>query len=130
MNNSNDHKNTTTSRAFGPISNHSTNSTIRTDKTLSGNPTTAELILALAVGALFLGTSLFMLIHQNVAFAKDVSDYQPNKLIATSQDIRRANHSTKAHSATFSERRTELLNLDPMNHVNPNTPALPPAALK
>ena len=130
MNNSNDFKSTTTSRAFAPISNDSTDSIIRTDKTLPGNPTTAELILALAVGALFLGTSLFMLVHQNVAFAHEASGYQSNKLVSTSQDVRRANPLTKAHSPTWSEGHAVLPDLSPIDHLNLTTPISAPAALK
>ncbi len=130
MNNSNDFKSTTTSRAFGPISNHGADSNFKNDKTLSGNPTTAELILALAAGALFLCTSLFMLVHQNVAFASEASGYQSNKLVSTSQDVRRATPVTKAHSQTWSEGHAVLPDPSPIDNLNLNTPTSAPASLK
>ena len=132
MNNAIDHASMTTThvRACGPISTQSTNNTIRTDKTLAGNPTTIELILALALGALFLGTSLFMLIYQDAAFSQEAPGYQSNRLASTSQNLRRANHSTKAHSATLSEREAMVQSLNPTDNLNLNTPTSAPAALK
>ena len=107
-----------------------TNYTLSKDQTSSDNPTTAELILALAAGALFLGASVMALISQNVAFATSASDEQSNKRGSAAHVSRHINYLPKVSSAASPEREVGLLNLKPIDYINLNVPVSPPAASK
>ena len=137
MNNTNMHTNMTAGSCSSCDRNgvHSTdctntNYTLSKDQTSSDNPTTAELILALAAGALFLGASVMALISKNVAFATSASYEQSNRWGLAAHVSRQINYLPKVSSAALPEREKGLLNLKPIDYINLNAPVSPPAASK